>query len=92
MKQKNYCMDKKKKKSLKKEYESRNKISKEEWELEMLENNNYDDIDFIEKHNKPIKKKLKYWEEEYEPSSNFGKWWASIQISKLKNKLKHYVK
>lgn len=62
------------------------------WEEFMLENDSYYDIDILEKHNAPIRKKIKYWEEEYKPSSNMGKWWASIQIEKLKKKLKHYNK
>ena len=62
------------------------------WEEYMLEENSYYDIDILEKHNAPIRKKIKYWEEEYKPSSNMGKWWASIQIEKLKKKLKHYKK
>ena len=28
--------------------------------------------------------------EKYQPSSNMGKWWISIQIEKLKKKLKTY--
>lgn len=60
------------------------------WEEFMLENSSYYDIDILEKHNAPIRKKIKYWEEEYKPSSNMGKWWASIQVEKLKKKLKHY--
>ena len=60
------------------------------WEELMLENDSYYDIDILEKHNAPIRKKIKYWEEEYQASSNMGKWWASIQVEKLKKKLKHY--
>lgn len=62
------------------------------WEEYMLEENSYYDIDILEKHNAPIHKKIKYWEEEYKPCNNMGKWWASIQIEKLKKKLKHYKK
>jgi len=68
------------------------KLSKEDWEEAMLENNSYYDIDILNEANKATLKKIKYWEEEYEPSSNMGKWWASIQIEKLKKKLKKYVK
>lgn len=85
-------MDKKKKKELKRQYQSKAKISQEEWEEEMLENDSYYDIDMLNEANKSTLKKIKYWEEEYEPSSNMGKWWASIQIEKLKKKLKKYVK
>lgn len=85
-------MDKKQKKQLKRDFEMQQKLSKEEWEEEMLENNSYYDIDILEKHNKPILKKIKYWEDEYQPSSNMGKWWASIQVEKLKKKLKGYEK
>jgi hypothetical protein len=30
---------------------------------------------------------LEYWEN-YQPSGNIGKWWVTIQIEKLKNKIK----
>ena len=39
-----------------------------------------------------ILEELRYWEEEYQPSSNMGKWYASIRIERLKKKLKHYGK
>jgi hypothetical protein len=32
---------------------------------------------------------LEYWEN-YQPSSNMGKWWVTIQIEKLKKKLKRF--
>jgi hypothetical protein len=32
---------------------------------------------------------LGYWEN-YQPSSNMGKWWITIQLEKLKNKIKSY--
>jgi hypothetical protein len=32
---------------------------------------------------------FEYWES-YQPSSNIGKWWITIQLEKLKNKLKHF--
>ena len=82
-------MDKKTKKELKKDYQNMQKLSKEDWEEAMLENNSYYDIDMLNEVNKSTLKKIKYWEEEYKPSSNMGKWWASIQIGKLKKKLKH---
>jgi hypothetical protein len=37
-----------------------------------------------------------HWEDEfdywsnYQPSSNTGKWWITIQLEKLKNKIKSY--
>lgn len=62
------------------------------WEDFMLENTSYYDIDMLEKHNTPIRKKIKYWEEEFKPTSNIGKWWASVQVQKLKKKLKYYTK
>lgn len=85
-------MDKKTKKELKKDYQNMQKLSKEDWEEAMLENNSYYDIDMLNEVNKSTLKKIKYWEEEYKPSSNMGKWWASIQIEKLKKKLKKYGK
>lgn len=85
-------MDKKTKKELKKEYQNKQKLSQEDWEEAMLENDSYYDIDMLNEANKSTLKKIKYWEEEYEPSSNMGKWWASIQIEKLKKKLKKYGK
>ena len=85
-------MDKKTKKELKKDYQNMQKLSKEDWEEAMLENNSYYDIDMLNEVNKSTLKKIKYWEEEHKPSSNMGKWWASIQIEKLKKKLKKYGK
>ena len=32
---------------------------------------------------------FEYWEN-YQPSSNMGKWWVTIQLEKLRNKLKYY--
>lgn len=59
------------------------------WEEAMLENNSYWDVDILEKYNAPIRKKIKYWEE-YQPSSNMGKWWRSLQLERWRKKLKHY--
>ena len=57
----------------------------------MLENNSYYDIDILEKYNKPIRKKIKHWEEQYANASSWlGKWYTSLQIEKYKKKLKHY--
>lgn len=69
--------------------EQRMKLSKEEWEKEMLEESSYYDIDILNQANAKILEKIKYWEE-YKASSNMGKWWASIQIEKLKKRLKGY--
>jgi hypothetical protein len=53
----------------------------------------YDDIDWLNKANRPINKKIKYWEKKYaEASSWLGKWYCQIQIDKYKAKLHHYVK
>ena len=82
-------MDKNKKKELKNEYQMKQKLSKEEWEEEMLENKSYDDIDMLNKANRKAKKDIEYWED-YEPSSWLGKWWRQTQIDKNKKKLKHY--
>jgi len=32
---------------------------------------------------------FEYWSN-YQPSSNTGKWWVTIQLEKLKNKLKNF--
>lgn len=82
--------DKARKKELRKQYESIPKSTPEEWEEAMLENNSYYDMDILERYNAPILEEIKYWQEEYKPSGNMGKWWASIRIEKLKKKLHHY--
>ena len=62
------------------------------WDEAMLENNSYYDIDILEKFNKPINKKIKYWEDRYnEASSWLGKWYCQIRIDKERAKLKHYA-
>jgi hypothetical protein len=76
-------------KNMKNKKES-SKDKKREWEEGMLENNSYWDIDILNQYNSPILEEIRYWEEEYKPSSNMGKWWASIQISRLKKKLSKY--
>ena len=73
----------KKKKQFKREYQMKQKLSQEEWEEEMLENNSYYDIDMLEK----AKNDLKYWEN-YQASSWLGKWFRQTQIDKHKKKLK----
>lgn len=75
-------MEKSRKKELKNEYQMKQKLSKEDWEEEMLENNSYYDIDMINK----AEKDIKYWEN-YQPSSWLGKWWRQSQIDKNKKKL-----
>lgn len=51
----------------------------------------YDDIDWLNKANRPIRKKIEYWEKRYkEASSWLGKWYCQIQIDKYKAKLHHY--
>jgi hypothetical protein len=57
----------------------------------MLENNSYYDIDILNKANKPINRKIKYWSKRYdEVSSWLGKWYCQIQIDKWKSKLHKY--
>lgn len=60
------------------------------WEEAMLENNSYWDIDYLEKYNAPILKKIKYWEEEFQPVNNMGKWFRSVRLQSLYKKLKGY--
>ena len=56
-----------------------------------FEDNSYDDIDWLNKANRPINKKIKLWEEKYTNASSWlGKWYCQIQIDKLKKKLHHY--
>ena len=82
---------KSRRKILREQYEDQHPHHTEgHWEDVMLENNSYYDIDLLHKHNKPIYEKIKYWEDEFKPSGNMGKWWASIQIEKLRKKIKHY--
>ena len=83
---------KKQKKEIIKQYELSHPppYTEGHWEDAMLENDSYYEIDILNKHNKPILEKIKYWEEEFQPSGNMGKWWASIQIEKLRKKLKHF--
>jgi hypothetical protein len=64
----------------------------EDPEIANLENRSYDDIDWLNKFNAPIEKKIKYWKERYcNASSWLSKWYYQLQINKLKNKLSHYV-
>jgi hypothetical protein len=85
-------LEKARRKILREEYEQQHPHYTEGiWEEAMLENNSYYDIDILEKVNKPINKKIKYWEGRYaEASSWLGKWYCQIRIDKLKEKLHHY--
>jgi len=57
----------------------------------MLENNNYYDIDILNKANKPILKQIKKWEKKYDEAVNWlGKWYCQVQIDKWKSKLHKY--
>ena len=81
---------KQRKKELKQEYFDRPRPIPTEDEL--LENNSYWDIDYLEEVNKPINDKIKEWQDRYKnASSNMGKWYCQIQIDKYKNKLHKYV-
>ena len=60
-------------------------------ELANLENNSYDDIDWLNKANAPIYKEIKYWKERYDNASTWlGKWYCQLQIEKFKKQLHHY--
>ena len=81
---------KQRKKELKQEYFNRPRPAPTEDEL--LENNSYWDIDYLEEANKPINDKIKEWQDRYKnASSNMGKWYCQIQIDRYKNKLHKYV-
>ena len=88
-------------KKLEKNFEkARRKILREEYEEnnpriptddELLENNSYWDIDYLEEANKKTNEGIKYWKERYvNASGNMGKWYCQIRIDLLKKKLKHY--
>ena len=81
--------EKSRRKRLREEYEENNpRIPTED---ELLENNSYWDIDYLEKANKKTNQGIKYWEERYtNASGNMGKWYCQIRINRLKKKLKHY--
>ena len=79
-------MDKNRKKELKNEYQIKQKLSQEEWEEGMLEDNSYYDIDMVNKANKKAKKDIEYWEN-YQATNWLGKWYRQIQIDKNKKKL-----
>jgi hypothetical protein len=60
-------------------------------ELANLENNSYDDIDWLNKANAPIYKEIEEWKEKQKKSNWIGKWYMQIRIDKLKKKLHHYT-
>ena len=82
--------EKSRRKMLREEYEENNpRIPTEE---ELLENNSFWDIDYLEKVNAKTNKAIKYWQDRYaNASSNMGKWYCQIRIDRLKKKLHHYV-
>ena len=83
--------EKSRRKILREEYQDQHPHHTEgHWEEGVLENNSYYDIDILNKANAKTMAGIKYWEEEFKPSGNMGKWWASLQINRLKKKLKHY--
>ena len=85
----------------KKQEKSRRKILIEEYreehpyiptDEEILENNSYWDIDYLEEANKKTNQGIKYWEERYKNASgNMGKWYCQIRLNRLYKKLHHYV-
>jgi hypothetical protein len=81
--------EKSRRKILLKEYEENNpRIPTEE---ELLENNSFWDIDYLEEANKKTNQGIKYWEDRYNKASSWlGKWACQLKIDKLKKKLKHY--
>ena len=81
--------EKSRRKMLLKEYEENNpRIPTEE---ELLENNSYWDVDYLEEANKKTNQGIKYWKDRYNNASgNMGKWYCQIRIDLLKKKLKHY--
>jgi hypothetical protein len=85
--EKNY--EKSRRKILREEYEKNNpRIPTED---ELLENNSYWDIDYLEEANKKTNQGIKYWKNRYDNASgNMGKWYCQIRIDLLKKKLKHY--
>jgi hypothetical protein len=85
----NKNFEKARRKMLREGYEANNpRIPTED---ELLENNSYWDIDYLEEANKKTNEGIKYWEERYaNASGNMGKWYCQIRINKLKKKLKHY--
>jgi hypothetical protein len=85
----NKKLEKSRRKMLREEYEANNpRIPTED---ELLENNSYWDIDYLEEVNAKTNKGIKYWKERYDNASgNMGKWYCQIRINRLMKKLKHY--
>jgi hypothetical protein len=85
----NKKFEKARRKMLHEEYKEKNpRIPTED---ELLENNSYWDIDYLEEANKKTNQGIKYWEERYaNASGNMGKWYCQIRINTLKKKLKYY--
>jgi hypothetical protein len=85
----NKKFEKSRRKMLREEYEANNpRIPTED---ELLENNSYWDIDYLEKANAKTNEGIKYWKERYDNASgNMGKWYCQIRINRLMKKLKHY--
>jgi hypothetical protein len=81
--------EKSRRRMLREEYEENNpRIPTED---ELLENNSYWDIDYLEKANAKTNEGIKYWKERYDNASgNMGKWYCQIRINRLMKKLKHY--
>jgi hypothetical protein len=81
--------EKSRRRMLREEYEANNpRIPTED---ELLENNSYWDIDYLEKANAKTNEGIKYWKERYDNASgNMGKWYCQIRINRLMKKLKHY--
>ena len=85
----------------KKQEKSRRKMLIEEYreenpyiptDEEILENNSYWDIDYLEEVNAKTNKGIRYWQDRYaNASSNMGKWYCQIRIDRLRSKLHHYV-
>lgn len=56
-----------------------------------LENGSYDDIDWLNTYNAPIRKEIeRVIIKRHNASSWLGKWYWQIRINKLKEKLFHY--
>jgi hypothetical protein len=85
----NKKFEKSRRKMLREEYEANNpRIPTED---ELLENNSYWDIDYLEKANAKTNEGIEYWKERYDNASgNMGKWYCQIRINRLMKKLKHY--
>jgi hypothetical protein len=89
------------KKFEKNQEKSRRRMLIEKWEEEnpyiptdeeILENNSYWDVDYLEEANAKTNKGIKYWQERYNNASgNMGKWYCQIRINLLQKKLHHYV-